>query len=93
MGSTKRLAPVGKGAGVFKKPRPRAKRVVLPDSPAKQARARAALTEAQINEAVRFYEKGSTVRALALSFGVAYGTMHRRLVEAGVAMRGRGTRP
>lgn len=36
------------------------------------------------------YRKGATVRSLARVHGLAYGTIHRRLSEAGVAMRARG---
>lgn len=36
------------------------------------------------------YEKGQSIRALAESTGRSYGFVHRLLVDAGVALRGRG---
>jgi transposase len=49
----------------------------------------APLTEAQCIEAVACYRSGASVRAVAKTFEVSYGTMHRVLTEAGVEMRGR----
>lgn len=87
-----KLAPVGAGAGAYdgsavgrpvKKAAPRAR----------EYRPRVAMSPSQVARAAqRYQDDGATVRELAKEFGVAYGTMHRRLAEAGVEMRRRGWR-
>ncbi len=46
----------------------------------------------ELDEAVisRGYAAGASIRTLATEHGVAYGTMHRRLLAAGVELRPRG---
>ncbi|MBA8825467.1 transposase-like protein [Saccharopolyspora lacisalsi] len=56
---------------------------------------RRGLTAAQKTRAAAEYEQGQTIRTLAASYQVSYGTMHRVIRESGVAVRPRGgdTRP
>ena len=88
-GVAKKLVPVGKGAGAFNGAVTPA--AVPPSSRPARGRGRVAapLTEAQCIEAVACYRSGASVRAVAKTFEVSYGTMHRVLTEAGVEMRGR----
>lgn len=41
---------------------------------------------------VAAYKYGSSIRYLAATYGVSFGTIRSRLVEAGVEFRPRGTR-
>lgn len=43
-----------------------------------------------LDRLVEMYTGGMSLRTLVTETGMAYGTVHRRLVDAGVTMRPRG---
>jgi len=48
------------------------------------------VTPRTIGEWKNLYWKGTSVRGIAEKYGCAYGTVHRRLKDAGVKFRKRG---
>lgn len=48
------------------------------------------LTGKQQGQAIKDYKKGASIRTVAESHGVAYGTIHKLLVDNGVERRSRG---
>lgn len=51
------------------------------------------LTGKQQGQAIKDYRKGASIRTVAETHGVAYGTIHKLLVENGVERRPRGGKP
>jgi hypothetical protein len=46
--------------------------------------------EKAISRAVKLYEKGKPVRAIATELDRSYGWVHRVLIDSGVTLRARG---
>jgi hypothetical protein len=87
---SEKLVPVGTGAGTFKGAAKLAGRAGARGRVGGvSGHRRAALTDEQKREAALGYADGRSIRDLATACGVAYGTMHRVLTEAGVTLRGR----
>lgn len=86
---TRKLAPVGQGAGTFQGVEAQSAATLTPMA----ARRRPApLTVEQRRDIVRRYEGGATIRAIANDVGRSYGTVHGVLTEERVTMRGRNGR-
>jgi DNA-directed RNA polymerase specialized sigma24 family protein len=56
----------------------------------KQRRMSAPQRQEETRVIIRRYQAGESIRQIAAVLGRSYGTVHRRLYEAGVAFRPRG---
>lgn len=87
---SKKLAPVGQGAGTFQGVAVQTAGALTPASSNRRA---PALTDEQRDAMVHMYTADRLpIREISRKVGRSYGTVHRVLTEANVTMRGRNGR-